>query len=118
MRYDIHCHDCDTYYEINQRFEDPIPKCPNCESGNVKRVFSVPRVAVVKGDDEIKIGHLADRNRDRFSSDQKEYLDVKHKRPHRKVEEPWWQQYNTKSTKEIMKMTPKEQKEYIGGDDE
>ena len=54
-------------------------KCPQCESSNIARDFSadLPTSTVVKADTEIKLGHLAHRNTERMSNDEKMALALK-----------------------------------------
>lgn len=51
--------------------------CPQCKKINtITRNFAedLPTNQVVKGDTEIKVGHLAKRNTERFSEDEKEAI--------------------------------------------
>ena len=57
-----------------------LVKCPKCNSNKVLRDLyeDFPRVSVRLGDKEIKLGHLAQRNTDRISKDEKTYLNYEH----------------------------------------
>jgi putative FmdB family regulatory protein len=54
--------------------------CPECDNNKLVRDFQADSLStnIVKSDDEIKLGHLAKRNTDRFSDDQKAELYKKH----------------------------------------
>ena len=55
--------------------------CPKCrKSKSVIRDYQedAPRSNVILSDDELKLGHLAQRNTERFSNDKKEELNRKH----------------------------------------
>jgi hypothetical protein len=62
-------------------------ECPNCHKQTLFRDYQadLPSGAVKKGDNEITVGHLAHRNTDRMSEDQKEALWVKN---HEYMEKP------------------------------
>jgi len=58
-------------------------QCPQCHKVQpVKRSLSDDLAgmthSVIKGDDQITLGQLAERNRDRLSDDEKAYLNYKH----------------------------------------
>lgn len=50
--------------------------CPICHANTIERNFEedLPTNQIVKGDTEIKVGHLAKRNTERFSEDEKEAI--------------------------------------------
>ena len=54
--------------------------CPSCDKiKTVRRDYQADqhRVFVYKGDDEIKLGHLASRNSSKYSSDEKSEINKK-----------------------------------------
>jgi len=58
-------------------------KCPSCKKTKlVSRKYDIDTVtvsgSVKKGDDEIKVGHLAKRNSEKLSDDEKRHLTEKH----------------------------------------
>jgi hypothetical protein len=60
---------------------DSQPSCPKCEKKeHVCRSYEddLPLVSVIKGDSEITLGHLAERNGRRFSEDKKQSIQAKH----------------------------------------
>jgi len=59
----------------------PIQQCPKCKRlQSVRRDFikDTPRTNVKLSDDEITLGHLAQRNTERLSNDEKAELNRKH----------------------------------------
>jgi putative FmdB family regulatory protein len=77
--YIFKCNDCRTKYEIYSsiaKYDTCNKDCPKCDSSDVHRVYEDENVcgSVRKGDSEITVGQLADRNRERMSEDQKEDL--------------------------------------------
>lgn len=51
--------------------------CPKCDISNtIRRNFEedLPVNQIIKGDSEIKIGHLAQRNTEKFSEDEKQAI--------------------------------------------
>lgn len=77
--YEYECRNCGHNFEtVHSMFQDPLLRCPECDKHELFRVISGGlHVSVKKGDDEITVGHLADRHRDSFSSDKKEMLTEK-----------------------------------------
>lgn len=83
--YTFVCTECRDIFSVFMPMKKYIPKqkCPVC-----KKTLSVHRhyetdlshitTSVKKGDDELKIGHLAARNTERMSSDEKADLTRKH----------------------------------------
>lgn len=97
--YTFICEKCDHEFEIFQTFdqyEKTVVVCERCGSEKVVRDYRNDalnvNVSVKKADSELKtLGDLADRNRDRMSSDQKAELNKKHndyKAPVQKKELP------------------------------
>ena len=75
--------DCNIYFELTIPISeyDSQPKCPKCkEKNNVSRSYldDLPLVSVIKGDSDITLGHLAERNGRRFSEDKKQSIEAKH----------------------------------------
>jgi hypothetical protein len=58
---------------------DKEERCPLCKKGIGQRDYQsdLPAASVKKGDNEITLGHLASRNTERMSDDQKESIHVK-----------------------------------------
>ena len=103
----------------------PLDKCPECNSRTYHRVISAPLLIQVQGG-TTTIGALADRNASKFSKDRKKYLKRKHKTKPKVLHElpenmsrntqkskPIQWPGQTKSTKAITKMTPKQKIDYI-----
>lgn len=117
--YEYECKKCGDRFEIQQSIHaDALKKCKKCKTNNLYRVITGDiYCSIKKSDSEIKLGHLADRNRDRFSDDKKEYL----------LEKSGVSTYNknikkygsplrfdgSKSEKDINRMSEKEKKKYI-----
>lgn len=81
--YTYSCEDCNIYFELTVTMSEynSQPKCPKCKrKKDVSRSYEddLPVVSVIKGDGEITLGHLAERNGRRFSEDQKQAIDAKH----------------------------------------
>jgi len=78
--YPFQCEKCDIEFEITSKMSEySVPKkCPNCKSKKIVRIYTPSRTFVYLGDNEITLGHLGGRNRDRFSSDYKQHLYIKH----------------------------------------
>lgn len=83
--YTFQCIKCAHTFEIlssYNNYDSQKIKCPECNSKKVERQYQTDlqnmRGNVIKSDDEIKIGDLANRNRDRMSDDQKANLYHKH----------------------------------------
>lgn len=81
--YQYECSNCKHEFEQYQSIhDDPLLRCPRCNTHSLFRVITGGLyVNVRKSDSDITIGHLADRNRSRFSEDQKEHLENKHTPP-------------------------------------
>ena len=78
--YVFHCNTCKADFEVFQSLKEynGHTQCPDCQTETEHRVYDVVPGHVVLGDSEIKIGHLAKRNRDRMPDDQKKDLARKH----------------------------------------
>lgn len=83
--YSYICSDCLTAFELffNISSYQANPKCQNCGSKKTERDYETDMRSIVnsviKSDSELKtIGDLANRNRDRLSSDEKAHLTNKH----------------------------------------
>jgi putative FmdB family regulatory protein len=78
--YVFHCKKCKKDFEIFQTLQEYSGKvdCPSCTTPTEHRIYTVVPGHVVLGDNDIKIGHLAKRNRDRMSDDKKRELARKH----------------------------------------
>ena len=77
--YEYQCDACNHNFEIVHSIHDEaLLRCPNCDKHKLRRIITGGLYASVKkSDNEITVGHLADRNRSRFSNDQKEMLTEK-----------------------------------------
>lgn len=83
--YSYFCEDCKSDFELFFYIKDYVekPKCTKCQSKLTYRSYmkdvSTLNTSVRKADSELKtIGDLANRNRDKMSSDQKAALYEKH----------------------------------------
>ena len=83
--YSYGCDKCNNEFELFFYIKDydPNPKCLVCKSAKTHRRYvldvSTQNCSVKKSDSELKtIGDLANRNRDRMSTDQKNALYQKH----------------------------------------
>jgi putative FmdB family regulatory protein len=83
--YSYGCSKCNQNFELFFYIKDynSQPKCVHCNSKSTHRLYaldvSTQSGSVKKADSELKtIGDLANRNRDRMSSDEKHHLYNKH----------------------------------------
>jgi putative FmdB family regulatory protein len=83
--YSYSCNYCNFDFEKFFSIRDYIehPECPNCNKNNVDRNYSIDMItlnsSVKKSDSELKtVGDLANRNRDKLSTDEKVALHQKH----------------------------------------
>jgi putative FmdB family regulatory protein len=83
--YSYSCNKCNKSFELFFYIKDYIqqPKCPLCSSKQTNRCYiedvSTLSSSVKKADSELSnLGDLANRNRDRMSDDQKQFLFQKH----------------------------------------
>lgn len=84
--YTFKCQKCNITFELfatYAQYDQLEKKCPACKSKNTDRCFlddvSTISGSVRKADSELStIGDLANRNRDKFSDDEKRHLHNKH----------------------------------------
>ena len=83
--YTYQCKKCQHVFELfatYSAFQNLQAKCPECKSKQVERSYQTDLQnmtgSVVKSDSDLKLGDLANRNRDRMSEDHKQYLYNKH----------------------------------------
>lgn len=80
-QYTFSCNSCQRTFEITSSIKNYSPNqtCPHCSSKDVLRDYladsSTP--SIILSDDQIKLGHLAQRNSERFSDDKKAMLKEK-----------------------------------------
>lgn len=79
--YTYQCSSCEYTFDIEQRMSDkPLKKCKECGKYKLGKILYAPMVFVKMSDSEItKLGHLAERNSEKMSSDQKMELTNKYK---------------------------------------
>lgn len=110
--YDYECTNCEhQVLDIRQSFDDdPLVKCPECKKDKLSRIVTGGIYLKVNNVDTL--GGLADKN----SREQKGQLNeaaAKKKEESPQVEKPWFDKYATATSREINKMTPKQQTRYI-----
>jgi len=83
--YTFNCENCSQTFEIFLSIKEYHSKqrCPACNSSSVSRDYmmdcSCISASVKKSDSELKtLGDLANRNRDKMSSDHKQFLEKRH----------------------------------------
>jgi putative FmdB family regulatory protein len=82
--YTFICNDCKNKFELFLTFAQysENQSCTLCDSNNTNRSYADDLTtisgSVVKSDGELKLGDLANRNRDKLSQDEKEHLHHKH----------------------------------------
>lgn len=116
--YDYECQNCGYTFEIqHSMFIEPLTLCEKCHNDTLMRIISGGLYSSVrKSDDEITLGHLADRNTSRFSDDKKEMLNEKHGRSKadKYKKQPQIEFGNPNVTpQQINSMTPKQKQHYI-----
>jgi len=117
---------CGHTFSVIQSMSDykKLKKCPVCKKHKLIRDYSLDNVSgSVKGSGGAKtIGHLAELNSSRLSSDQREVMKKKHneyrenadslpvkgERLKKNAEKPWYRSDNN-----VADMTPTQQKNYV-----
>lgn len=127
--YEYQCKDCGEEFEAIQSWNDPPHTiCPVCK-GTLEKLISAPHVYVKMGLSDIKtLGHLAARNTETMSDEEKHRLTEKHKTKRNRVElppgmsyaekpkdvkPPWWNKYATLPDKKVAKLTKEQTKKYV-----
>lgn len=80
--YEFHCKKCKKNFEEFRSFKDfvEITTCPTCKKETATLVLGMPFINIRLATSEIReLGHLAARNSEVFSEDQKTMLTEKHK---------------------------------------
>jgi putative FmdB family regulatory protein len=116
MLYDYECDACKHTFETYQSIhDDALLRCPECDKHKLRRIITGGIYGSVrKGNDEITVGHLADRNRSTFSADKKEMLTEKRDLNKGKLSEPAPTMGDPKVTpKQIQAMTKAQKQHYI-----
>jgi len=118
--YEYECEKCSHSFEITQGMNDKKKKkCPECKKHSLFRVIFAPHVSVRLGDNEVNVGHLGNRHRDEWSSDQKESLEKSHLTEKQYKDKKMKEGLKTdnpdltKTDKEVRKMNPAQIKDYI-----
>ena len=131
ITYEYECENCKYNFEVQQSIkDDAFTVCPECEHETLHRVINTPLYIRVVGE-PTTIGQLAERNTKRMSTEQIEALQQKHKtkktisripddrRPATQPGKPigdmpeWIKRSRTKTTEDVIKMTPQQQERYI-----
>jgi putative FmdB family regulatory protein len=116
--YQYECKNCHHEFEQYQSIhDDALLRCPNCDQHQLFRVITGGiYVSVKKSDSELKLHHLADRNRDRLSNDEKKHLEIKNTppgcKPYPKKGEIPFKNDNVSDNK-LASLTKKQIKKYI-----
>lgn len=79
--YPYRCKNCRHAFEVFQSIHKyrTLHKCPNCKYDALERIFVIGDAFVKLADTEIKkVGHLAQRNTEKMSDDQRQELHRKH----------------------------------------
>ncbi len=111
MLYDYQCNNCehfleDVYQKVN---DDPLVTCPKCGQDALFRVITGGAYFIVKGTNTI--GGLADKNtKENKSRIQEEAAKKKESQPQVNNSPSY---HGSATNREIMKMTPQQQKKYI-----
>ena len=120
---------CGYFFTVFQKISEykQLKRCPECKKHRLARDYSEDGIytSVKLSDNEITVGHLANRNSSKMSGDEKKELKEKHNkyREERKDELPVKgtrikktkdaPSYRSENYKEVQKMTPTQQRNYI-----
>lgn len=113
ITYEYKCEACEHQFETKQSIKDkPLKKCPECKKNALYRLIGNPIVFIQQ--DPTTVGHLAARNTENMSKDQREErerLDEQSRIKVPKKEKPWWKSDN--SIDKIASLTPSQKEKYI-----
>jgi len=131
ITYEYECGTCDAHFEVEQSIKDePFTVCPQCEHDTLYRVINPPLYVKVVGE-PTTIGQLAERNAKHMSKEEMDKAQERFKTQKTisrtpdsrlpksmpietpKEVHPWMEKSRTKTTKEVQKMTPEQQKRYV-----
>lgn len=125
--YDYQCTECDEVFEIQHGMHATVNLfCPKCKGGSLGKLLSTPLHVSVRASksDLSTLGHLAERNTEGMSDDEREYRDreavTKKIGPRGEIlsdgmtrEVPEKDKETVKLHKKINKMSPEQKKRYI-----
>lgn len=110
--YVYECDNCHDSFEMEQGYHDkPLKKCKACGKHKLYKVPQVPHTFVYQPPKTL--GHLADKNRDRMSEDEKHAIDPDAMQRAKVKENAKYDVFGKKVDKDLFKMTPKQMKEYV-----
>lgn len=121
------CENCNSEFEEYQSIQsEAYTDCPLCETqGSLYRKIFAPGI-MIRGGDSMTLGSHADIQAARLSEDEKAEITRRANEYKKQPDEiagypvlknnpnhnPWYRKYNTKSIKEIQKMTPEQKQKY------
>jgi len=112
--YDYQCDKCNTVCEVIHTMFDESPQlCSSCDQ-KMHKVYLSSSYGFIS--EPKTFGGIADKNSDKYSNDQKMEMNIEHKRERgkkKKREPQWYDQYRTRTHKEVAQMTPEQKKRYI-----
>lgn len=110
--HDYECDGCGHFIEdVFHKFDDkPLKKCPECKKNKLRRILSGGLHGNVKKIETI--GALADHN-SKKNKNQIQEMEAKKKESEPQVEKPWYHKHGDATSKEINKMTSRQQIRYI-----
>jgi len=131
ITYEYECSECKANFDVQQSIkDDAFTVCPECHTESLHRILHAPILVRVIGE-PTSLGQLAERNAKYMSAEQMEKAQEQYKtqktinripedqRPSSLPQEkpkdaPEWMTKNrTKTTKDVLKMTPEQTKKYV-----
>lgn len=131
ITYEYECTNCDVNFDVMQSIkDDAYTVCPKCNKDTIHRILHSPLHIQIKGE-PTTIGQLAERNAKNMSKEQMDKVQAiwKTKKtinrvpeeyrpkslPNTKIQDipKWLEESRTKSTKDVIRMTPEQTKKYV-----
>lgn len=131
ITYEYECEACGLNFDVEQSIKDcAYTVCPECNTDTLFRVLHSPLHIQIKGE-PTTVGQLAEQNAKHLSREQMDKVQANWKtqktisripEEHRpasvpqaplKDSPPWLDKARTKTTKDVLKMTPEQTKKYV-----
>jgi putative FmdB family regulatory protein len=132
ITYEYECSECSANFDVRQSIkDDAFTVCPECNKATLSRVLHSPIYVRVLGGDPTTIGQLAERNAKKMSVEEMDRAQERYKtaktinrvpEDRRPKSQPtvkpkdmpeWMTKPRTKTTADVVKMTPEQTKKYI-----
>lgn len=110
--YVYECDNCHDTFELRQGFNDkPLKKCKACGKHKLFKVPQIPHTFVYQPPKTL--GHLASKNRDRMSEDEKHAIDPEGLAIAKKREANSRDAFGNKMDKDLFKMNPNQLRKFV-----